>query len=169
MKDQLKPSYQIEPFADQDAVSAQDVLDLWTGEGGLGLEEAERRIGELLLIATDAERRLAGICTAFLRRSDRLHALMWNYRTFIPEAHRQSHIALALALRAHEHLERAFVTGEDRRAIGIMFEIESEILKRFEPKAVWPRTGFWFIGETAGGAHVRARYFPGALAPGPDA
>jgi hypothetical protein len=169
MTDEPEPSYRIEAFADQDGVSTRDVIDLWTGEGGLKPEEAERRIGELLLIATDAERRLAGICTAFVRYSDRLRAPMWNYRTFISEAHRQSHIALALALRAHEHLEQAFVTGEDRSAIGIMFEIESEILKRFEPNAVWPRTGFWFIGEAASGVHIRVRYFPGALTPEPDA
>jgi hypothetical protein len=56
----------------------------------------------------------------------------------------------------------------DRRGIGIVFEVESEPLKRLFPQAVWPRTQFVFIGETANGSHVRVCYFPGALAPEPD-
>jgi hypothetical protein len=66
-----------------------------------------------------------------------------------------------------DRLASRFASGEDRRAIGIVFEVESEILKRFFPQAVWPRTEFAFIGESSTGSHVRVFYFPGAPAPQP--
>jgi transposase InsO family protein len=158
----------IELFADQDHVSEQEVIGLWTSEGGLSREEARRRLAELLLVATAPDGQLAGIATTYLKRHDQLRGELWHYRTLVAQAHRQTHLALAMALRARHHLVRRFTSGEDQRGLGIIFEIENEILKRFEPKAVWPRTGFVFIGENARGAHVRVYYFPGALAPEPS-
>jgi hypothetical protein len=157
----------IDLFAEQDLVSEQDVVDLWTTEGRLSAEEARRRLDELLLVATAPGRQLAGIATTFLKRHDQLRAELWHYRTLVAESHRQTNVALAMALAARDHFVQRFISGEDRRGIGIIFEIENEILKQFEPKAVWPRTGFVFIGETPLGAHVRVHYFPGALAPEP--
>src|SRR5207302_1925310 len=140
----------------------------WMREGVLPLDEARRRLAEVLFVATDSQRRLAGICTTYLKHNDQLRAELWHYRTFVPTAHRQSNIAVALALRARDHLVRRFVSGEDRRGIGIIYEVENEGLKRHFPKALWLPTDFLFIGETAAGSHVRVHYFPGALAPEPD-
>jgi GNAT superfamily N-acetyltransferase len=158
----------IELFAEQDLVSEQDVVDLWTSEALLKEEEARRRLDELLLVATTPSGELAGLATTFLKRNDQLRAELWHYRTFVAESHRQTNVALAMALTARDHLVQRFVSREDDRGLGIIFEIENEILKRFEPRAVWPRTGFAFIGETPRGAHVRVHYFPGVLAPDPD-
>jgi hypothetical protein len=157
----------IELFPDHDLVSEQDVIDLWTRQGGLSPQEAQRRLEELLLVATAPDGQLAGISTAYLKRHPQLRAELWHYRTLVAEPYRQTNVALGMALKARDHLVQRFVRGEDERGIGIIFEIENEILKRFEPKAVWPRTGFVFIGENARGAHLRVHYFPGALAPEP--
>jgi hypothetical protein len=154
-------------FAEQHVVTEQDVLDLWATQGGLSAEEARRRLDELLLVATAPDGELAGIATTFLKRHDQLRAELWHYRTLVAESHRQSNVALAMALAARDHLVQRFLSGEDERGIGIVFEIENDILKRFEPRAVWPRTGFVFVGENARGAHIRVHYFPGALAPEP--
>jgi hypothetical protein len=86
---------------------------------------------------------------------------------FVAAEHRRSGLAIAVAHAAREHLVERYRSGIDPRGIGILFEVESEILKRFLPQAIWPRTGFAFIGEDARGSHIRVYYFPGALAPEP--
>lgn len=160
-------SYQIELFAQQDSVSAQDVVELWTSESALSRGEAERRVSELLVVATDSSRRPVGVSTTYLYRSEQLQADLWHTRVFVAAAHRQSGLAIELARQARDHLVERFSTGTDRRGIGVLFEVESEILKRFIPQAVWPHTQFVFIGENTRGDHLRVYYFPGALAPGP--
>ena len=159
--------YRIEPFGEQERVTGDDVVAFWTREGALAASEAQRRVAEILLVASDPAGRPAGVSTTVLRRIDQLRADLWYTRVFVGAAHRRSHLALGLALGVRDRLARRFASGEDRRAIGIVFEVESEILKRFLPQAIWPRTQFAFIGETPTGAHVRVFYFPGAPAPEP--
>jgi hypothetical protein len=163
----LDPEYRIQPFAEQDTVSAADVVGLWRREAGLSAAEAERRVAELLLVATDRQGRLAGVCTTYLRHNEQLRSEMWYFRAFVAAAARHSNIAVGLVLRGRDHLVRRFVGGEDRRAIGIIFEVENEGLKSYFSQAVWLPSDFTFIGENARGDHVRVHYFPGALAPEP--
>jgi hypothetical protein len=159
--------YRIEPFAEQERVTREDVVAFWTREGALAAPEAQRRVAEILLVASDRAGRPVGVSTTVLRRIDPLRADLWYTRVFVGAAHRRSHLAVGLALAARDRLARRFASGEDRRAIGIVFEVESEVLKRFLPQAIWPRTEFAFIGETSTGSHVRVFYFPGAPAPEP--
>jgi hypothetical protein len=159
--------YRIEPFAEQDRVTGADVVAFWTQEGALAAPEAQRRVAEILLVAGDRAGRPVGVSTTVLRRIDQLRADLWYTRVFVGAAHRRSHLAIGLALGARDWLARRFASGEDRRAIGIVFEVESEVLKRFFPEAIWPRTQFVFIGEASTGSHVRVFYFPGAPAPQP--
>jgi hypothetical protein len=165
---ELASGYRIDPFTEQDAVSGEDAVALWTNEGVLALAEAQRRVAEILLVSTDSRRRLAGICTTYLQRNEQLRAELWHYRTYVAAGHRQFNIAVALALAGRDHLVRRYVRGEDRRGIGIIFEVENEGLQRHFPEARWMPTDFLFIGENDLGAHVRVHYFPGALAPEPD-
>jgi hypothetical protein len=121
----------------------------------------------VLFVAGDQEGRLAGVSTAYLARSDQLRAEMWHFRAFVAQAHRQSNIAVTLALTGRDHLKQRFASGADRRGLGIIFEVENKGLQRAFPEAQWMPTDFLFIGEDARGAHVRVHYFPGALAPEP--
>jgi hypothetical protein len=159
--------YRIERFGEQERVTGEDVVAFWTKEGALDLREAERRVAEILLVASDRVGRPVGVTTTVLPRTDQLRADLWYTRVFVGAEHRRSHLAIGLALAARDWLARRFASGEDRRAIGVVFEVESAILTRFFPQAFWPRTEFAFIGETPTGSHVRVFYFPGA--PAPDA
>ena len=164
----LPDGRRIDLFAEQDAVGGRDVVELWIAEAGLSRVEADRRVAEILLVATDRERRLIGVSTTYLERNRQLRADMWYLRVFVAAAHRRSQVGLELARISRDHLVRRFVDGSDRRGLGIIFEIENEMLKRSIPQAIWPRLRFAFIGETAHGSHVRVYYFPGALAPDPE-
>jgi hypothetical protein len=160
--------YRVEVLAEQNAVTAQDVIELWLAEGVLDQVEAGRRAEEILVVASDRDGRPVGVSTTYLARNHQLRAELWHTRVFVATAHRQSHLAVELAQAARDHLCQRYTLGRDPRGIGVLFEVESEILKRFIPQAIWPRTQFVFIGENPRGDHLRVFYFPGALAPDPD-
>jgi hypothetical protein len=159
--------YRIVPYAEQDAVGPDAIVDLWTSEGVLDATEAGRRVDEVMLVAIGDDGRLAGVTTRFLRHNDQLRMDLWYVRAFTAAAYRKSAVATALAVRGREYLERRFVSGQDTRAPGLIYEVESELLQRLFPNAIWKPADVLFIGENANGAHVRVHYFDGAMAPEP--
>lgn len=165
----LEEGYRISVFSEQDAVSEKEVLDLWQREDVVPEYEAKRRIHEVLLVATHQGGELVGVSTAYLEQSLQLRMDLWYYRAYVAEAHRMSNVAVTLALMGREHLQQRYVNGKDPRGAGIVYEVENEGLKRIFDDAVWYPADVTFIGETRRGAHVRVRYFPGALAPEPTA
>ena len=156
--------YRIVPFAEQDAVTPDDVVALWTSEGVLPEAEARRRVDEVMLVAIDDRGRVAGVTTRYLRHHDQLRMDLWHIRAFTAEAHRKSAIGTALAVRGREFLEEAFVSGRDTRAAGLIYEVENELLKRVFPNPIWKPADVLYIGDNEQGAHVRVHYFAGALA-----
>jgi hypothetical protein len=162
------PGFRIEPLTEHDQVSEQDVLELWAGEGALSPEEARERVGQVVLVAADDTGELVGLSTAWLRMNEQLWMDMWHYRVFVASSHRQSHLAVALTLATREHLKERFVSGQDLRAGGVVMAIQNPVLRRLDD-AIWQATDFAFFGVNPGGDHLRVHYFPGAIAPGPDA
>jgi hypothetical protein len=164
---ELEGGYAAAVFGAQSVVTEQDVLELWTRESELDRDEATRRLSELLLVVIDPDRRLVAISTAYPARSERLRAELWHIRMFVAAAHRQRFLAAGMSRSVAEYLTQRHVSGIDPRGIGMVYEIESEILKRNLNQAVSPAGKFTFIGLDSAGRDIRVRYFPGALAPEP--
>lgn len=164
---QLEGGYTVEVFPAA-GVAAQDIRDLWIREGALDAEEAERRVSEVRLVALDPDREPVGVCTTYLARNEQLRAELWHMRVFVAAAHRHQYITYSFARILSEHMIKRYVSGTDRRGIGLLIEIESELLKSTVREGVSPHGEFVFIGEDAQGRHLRVRYFPGALAPEPE-
>ena len=162
----LDERYRIEPFAGS-SVTREDVLALWAREGVVSTEEAERRIDEVLLVGVERDQGVVGVSSAYLQRNPQLRMDLWYYRAFVGREHRRSSLAVLLAMIGRDHLKQRFVTGQDPRAAGAVYEVENEGLKRYFNAALWLPTEFTFIGENARGDHVRVHFFPGALAPDP--
>lgn len=163
----VQPDYRIEPLG-EGTVTEQDVLDLWKRERIVVPEGPEQRLPEVLLVASHEPEGLVGISSVYLSRNDQLGMSLWHFRVFVAEAHRWSNLAAKLASDTRDHFSRRFQSGEDRRAQGMIFEVENEALRQRKNLAVWRQTDFVFIGVREGdGAHVRVFYFPGALAPDP--
>jgi hypothetical protein len=157
--------YRVVAFAEQDTIGPDDVIALWTTEAGLPEAEARRRVDEMLLVAIDDQDRIAGVTTRYLQRNQQLRMDLWHIRAYAAEAHRKSSIATLLAVLGRENLEQRFVSGRDTRAAGLLYEVESELLKRLFPNALWKPADVLYIGDNEQGAHVRVHYFAGALAP----
>jgi hypothetical protein len=164
----LEDRYRIVPMAEAGSSAADDVLALWAREGAVPEQEARRRVHEVHLVAIEESEGLVGVSSAYLKRNTQLRLDLWYYRAFVAQAHRQSRLAVQLALRGRDLLEGRFVSGEDTRAPGIIYEVENPGLKQYFNKALWLPTDFTFIGENERGDHVRVHYFPGAQAPMPQ-
>jgi hypothetical protein len=164
----LEDRYRIAPMAEAGSAAADQVLALWAREGAVPEVEAQRRVHEVHLVATDRADGVVGVSSAYLQRNAQLGLDLWYYRAFVAKAHRRSTLAVHLALQGRDLLEGRFVSGEDTRAPGIIYEVENAGLKQYFNKALWLPTEFTFIGENERGDHVRVRYFPGAEAPSPQ-
>jgi hypothetical protein len=164
----LEPRYRIQALTDDGGVTADDVLRLWMSEGVVPEDEARRRVGEVQLVGTDREAGVVGVSTVYLQRNPRLRMPLWHYRTYVARAHRESNLAGRLLFANRDLLEQRFISGADRRAAGMIFQLQNEGLKRHFNRTLMP-ADFTFIGETQQGDHVRVHYFPGARVPKPDA
>ena len=162
----LDPRYRIEALAESDA-TGEDVIAMWTRERALDPDAARERVRDVVLVAIEEADGVVGVSTAWLQENPTLGMGLWNYRTFVAGDHREGDIAFLLLHATRDHLRERFTGGADTRAQGIVFEVQNEILKRARNEAVWPTSGFAFIGEDERGAHHRVHYFPGAVAPLP--
>ena len=168
LSERVPPGYRIDLFAEQDAFSADELIDLWTNDGRLDEADARRRIDEVLLVSAAPDGTLAAISTAYIDRDPVLELDVWNYRTLVAKEHREANLAATMAVICRDHLEYLYVSGAETRPAGVLSEVHSTVLKQLN-LAEWRQTGFTFIGEDAQGSHIRIHYFPGALAPPPPA
>ena len=166
LSDRVPAGYRIDLFAEQDAFTAEDLIDLWTREGQIDPGEAHRRVGEVLLVSRAPDGSLAAISTAYIGRDPALALDVWHYRTLVAAEHREANLGATMAVICRDHLEHLYVSGAETRPAGILSEIQSAVLKELN-LAEWRQTGFTFIGEDARGSHIRIHYFPGAPAPLP--
>jgi hypothetical protein len=163
----LEDRYRIEPLTGTSEFTADDVLRLWARERAVPEGEAQRRVHEVTLVASERDDGVVGVSSAYLQRNAQLRMDLWYYRTFVAGAHRMSNLAARLIFGNRDILEERFVSGEDTRAGGVIFELENEGMRRYFNRALWLPADFTFIGENERGDHVRVHYFPGARVPAP--
>jgi len=163
----LEDRYRIEMLEQSESVTTDDVLAFWKREKAVDEEKALRRIHEVKLVAITGDHEVAGVSSLYMERNAQLRMDVWNYRTFVADAHRMSSLAAQLIIRNRDLLESRFVSGEDTRAQGVLFDLENEGMQRHLNNAYWPPSDFTFIGENKRGHHRRVHYFPGARVPVP--
>jgi hypothetical protein len=160
----IEAGYRVERFGEGEA-TPEDVLELWRREGVVPEAEAQRRVHEVQLVAIEDSAGVVGVSTAYLQRTPQLRMDLWIYRTFVAEDHRKANLAAQLIFGTRDRLQDRFLSGEDTRAAGVLFELENEGLRRYFNRGLWLPADFSFIGETERGAHLRVHYFPGATVP----
>jgi hypothetical protein len=161
---ELKREFDIAPLAGSPA-SEDDVVELWLRDGGLGEEEARRRLTELSFAGTAPDGALAGVTTAYLAHQRRLGMNLWHARVFVAPQFRSSNLAVQLMKSTRLDLREGFREGREPTAPGIVVEVENPGVERAFPQAVWPVNHYTFIGITENGWHLRVLWFDGARAP----
>jgi hypothetical protein len=161
----LGDRYRIEPLAQSEEVTHDDVLALWARDGAVPEAEAQRRVHEVLMVAIERDTGLAGVSSVYLQRNTQLRMDLWHYRTYVAPPHRHGQLAIQQLWHSRDHLRERYLSGEDTRASGMIMEVENEGLRRYFNKAYWLYSDFTFIGENERGDHIRVHYFPGAEVP----
>jgi hypothetical protein len=161
--------YSVVPYTGSGAATAEDILAMWTREGVVPEAEARRRVHEALNVVIDQDEGVIAVSTAYLQRNAQLGMDLWYFRTFVSSAHRNTHVATQLTFHNRDLLESRFVSGEDTRAAGVVFELENEGMRKYFNRAIWLPADFVFVGDNRKGVPVRVHYFPGALVGAPPA
>ena len=105
---------------------------------------------------------VVGVSSLFIRHTPQLRMDLWYYRTYVARDHRHSGLAAQLIFRNRDLMDQRYVSGADRTAEGMVFELENEGMRMYFNKALWLPAQFTFIAENEQGAHVRVHWFPGA-------
>lgn len=164
----LEERYEVEPLAGSDRTGPDDVLAMWASEQAIPDEaEARRRVHEVQMVALGPVGDVAGVSTAYLQRNPQLRLDLWYYRTYVARPHRHSNLAAQLIFRTRDLIEERHARGQERRAEGILFELENPGMRAYFNRGLWLPANFLFISENERGAHVRVHYFADARAPTP--
>lgn len=140
-----------------------DVRGFWIDQGAIQDNTViEQRLPQLCVLARSGDGQLLGVTTVFEQYNEQLKNRFFNMRMFVGSDARRERIGFGLIHKLIETLESRFVSGEYQECIGVLFELENDALKKARNEAIWPTTGFVYVGNNARGDHVRVRYFKGA-------
>lgn len=141
-----------------------ELIDFWVRTGALPTrEQAEARVPQAMLLARAAVGgQIVAVSTVYVQFNQQLGHHFYYFRCFVEEAHRRSALAINLLTLVYDELNTRFVAGEQPQILGMVLEVQNAAINQHFTQAVWPRTGFVYIGRNAQGDYVRVAYFAGA-------
>ncbi|MFH1156221.1 MAG: hypothetical protein V1793_20635 [Pseudomonadota bacterium] len=117
----------------------------------------------MVLVARDIRRRVIGVCSAYKSFVKRLNNHVYVYRTLVIPGFRRTGIAISMLQTTRDFFNAQYQNRIDTEAIGLMFILENPDLGAILKQAVWPRTGFVFLGYNNKMQQVRISYFDKAM------
>lgn len=135
----------------------------WTDDGVISGEEAKKRAGQLLIVATsEADGTIAGMATTYLQTQAALRLPLWHMRAYVAPEFRKQEIGMQMLFATVDFHKSRYESGADRSGCGLYMEIENPYIKKYRNEAIWPNSRLAFVGLNAKGDHCRVRYFNGA-------
>ncbi|MCA9264557.1 MAG: hypothetical protein KDA60_11935 [Planctomycetales bacterium] len=145
------------------------VEEFWATEKAIeDSAQRELRSRQLLIVARDVRRRVAGVSTVVAQHVDQLGFPCFYYRTYIAQSHRNiAMLAKDMFLASYDALNRRFQAGYDPVVLGLFLELQNASLARHLNYAVWKMDGMnaVYIGKNKHGLPCRVWYFDGARVP----
>lgn len=120
-------------------------------------DQLSERADQVAFIVRDDDEIVATL-SVFETHSDRLGHNFYAYRIFVKESHRKKHIAGRLLNMANAYYEHEFLRGATKN-IGVLILSENQAFNTYRNEAIWPATGFTFIGYGPKEEHIRVKYF----------
>ena len=141
-----------------------EIIDFWLRTGALPTRaQAEARVAQVALLArATASGQIVAVSTIYAQFNQQLGHPFYYFRCFVAAEHRRSALAINLLTTVRDDLNARFVAGEQPQMLGMVLEVQNATLNQHLTQAVWPRTGFVYIGRNAQGDYVRVAYFDGA-------
>lgn len=144
-------------------IQKRDVKSLWSSLNALdGNVDLEKRLQEIKFLAYRKEQ-LIGVSSAVRVIINQLEKKpFFNFRILVNPKESIPGLLEKLSVITIDWLEDQFLQDKTD-CIGLVTLVENPEYKKHRRQAVWPATGFVFVGKSAKGHHVRVRYFKGAV------
>jgi hypothetical protein len=141
---------------------AQEIIAFWAEEKALPKDsKPEARAQQAVIAMRDEQGKLCAVSTAVVRVIPRLRQPMYYYRTFCAEKCRNNSTSIPMMKASQQALLDYNLKLEKPESIGVLIEIENNMIATHYNEAYWWQTGFSFIGYSQRGLILRAYYFPG--------
>ena len=149
-------------WAQDDEALKEKVMTFWTTLQAIPSNvDLKTRANELVIVAMDGEE-VVGVTTAQRSKVKQLNDnYFYAFRTLIHPNYRMPGLVDKLAVLTRDYLDSLY-QAQKTDCIGLITLVENEQMKQQRREAIYPSTGFVFIGKSKAGHHVRVCYFPGA-------
>ncbi len=141
----------------------EEVIQFWkTNNVPLTRTEAETRSHQIVFIARNIKHAIIGVCSVKRIFIKNMNNYFYYFRTMVDPLCRRMGLAVRFTLETRNYFNQLFIDKKDCSCIGMYIVTESELLNLNIRQAVWPRTGFVFIGFNQKGQQMRVFYFQDA-------
>lgn len=140
-----------------------ELLAFWKRHKAFGDPERAGRAEQAVCVARDEQGELCGVGTAFIQVLPRLQQPMYYYRQFFAESHRGQKQTVPFFNRVRETLQAYNASLPAPESIGVLVELQSDLLATYYNQAHIPLANSTFIGYSPGGSQLRVSYFEGAI------
>ena len=150
-------------WRDKSEALQEEIVAYWLAQKALpSREQAVQRLPQVIMLLRDAGGAIAAVSTVYRQHNRQLNHPFFYFRCFVSPEQRRKLLAARLIVSVRDFLNARFAAGSDPDVIGMIVEAENEGLNSEHRQAVWPHSGFVFIGLNGRGQQVRVYYFDGA-------
>lgn len=138
------------------------IIDFWKELQALPTNVSARdRLTEVVYVAL-LEGKVIGVNSAFEAKVAHLsNSPFINYRILLHPEFRIPGLVDKMGVLAIQYFNELYQSGTIQ-SVGVITLIENQWYKNNRREAVWPSTGFVYIGDSPAGHHIRLKYFDGA-------
>jgi len=137
----------------------EEIVSFWIDNNAMSEGDARQRISQVGFVAKHRETdKVAAVLSVFETLSPRIKKNFYAYRIFVGEQFRKQHLAGRVLNLANAFFEQQFLLGKTEN-VGLLIVSENKQFNAYRNEAVWPATGFTFIGYTPDGSQIRLKYF----------
>jgi hypothetical protein len=147
----------------KDEALKQEITAFWIKEGAMANSAAAaQRLPQVIFLAREENGTIAAVSSIYEQYNEQLKNSFYYMRTFIPTRFQETNIAPQLIIHIRDYLNESFVSGSQRKNIGLILEVQDPVLQKKHNDAIWPESGMVYVGKNAQGAHQRVVYFSDA-------
>lgn len=147
----------------QDEALKREITAFWIQEGAMANSDAaQSRLPQVMFLAREESGAIAAVSSIYEQYNEQLKNNFYYMRAFIPARFQETNIGPQLIVHIRDYLNEAFVSGSQRKNIGLMMEVQDSAHQKKYNDAIWPESGMVYVGKTAQGAHQRVVYFSDA-------
>jgi hypothetical protein len=140
-----------------------ELIAFWTRHQAFGDAERSGRADQAVCIGRDEHGDICCVGTAFLMVLPRLQQPMYYHRQFFAESQRGQKQTAPFFNRCREILEAYNASLPAPESIGVLVELESDLLAKYYNRAHIPHVNSTFIGYSPRGLQLRVSYFEDAV------